>query len=286
MTKHFSKAVLLILLALVSFAPALRAADAPADTALYIFAHQDDEMLIIAKMEADVRAGRNVHAIWITDGSGTADPKQRETESRAAMKFIGVPQENLHFLGYQDRYSWKHFDDVYRDVMKLVDDLKPAEITADAYEGGNIDHDVASLMGSLAKERFAYVKAAYEFPLYNTYKNNYRANQFLPRDDSPTLYTKLDDKLLNDKIKALEFYPSQAAITTTLKTLIRKDKLKKYGEPYRAVPKYDYTKRPVDETLGYEANKRNPTSFSDWFGAVTAFFERLRSGALDAAKTK
>jgi LmbE family N-acetylglucosaminyl deacetylase len=245
--------------------------------ALYLFAHQDDEIPIIAKMASSERAGRGVYVIWITDGSGTADPKLREAESRNTMKFIGVPQENLFFLGYQDRYSWKNLDAVLGDVLKLVEKIQPEEITADAYEGGNIDHDVASLMGTLAAARVPSVREHYEFPLYNSYKNNYRVNQFLPRDDSPTLYTKLDGDLLALKIKALDFYPTQAAITTTMKTLIRKDKLKKYGEPYRAVPKYDYTSRPVEETLGYELNKRNPTSFSDWHDAVVPFLEKLEA---------
>jgi len=33
---------------------------------LYLFAHEDDELSIIAKMASDVRSGKDVHVVWIT----------------------------------------------------------------------------------------------------------------------------------------------------------------------------------------------------------------------------
>lgn len=266
-----------------TFDIAMDQAAAPADSAanpvLYIFAHQDDESLIIAKMRQDVRTGRSVHAIWITDGSGTANPALRETESRNVMKHIGVPDENIYFLGYKDRESWKSLDAVLADVLRIAKQIQPAEIVANAYEGGNIDHDVAALMGTIAARTVPGIRAHYEFPLYNSWSGQYQVNKFLPRDDVETLYTELDGELGNLKMNVVDMYPTQADIVDTLKLMIDKKKLKKFGEPYRPVPAYDYTERPMQGALLYEGNARNPVSFSDWLSAVAPFLESLPPGA-------
>ena len=250
-------------------------ASAAQDAALYLFAHQDDEALIIAKMAGDLRRGRSVHAIWITDGSGTADPATREAEARGVMARAGVPSENLYFLGYKDRDSWKSLDAVLADVLAVARKIQPVELTANAYEGGNIDHDVASLIGALVAQRVPVIRAHHEFPLYNSYKGQYRVNKFLPFEGAETLYTRLDSELGRLKMDVIEMYPTQAAIVDTLKLLIDKKSLKANGEPYRAAPAYDYRKRPVDEPLGYEANMRNPVSFDDWLSTVIPFLDKL-----------
>ena len=259
------------------FGNSAMAQDKP-ETVLYLFAHQDDEIGPAAKMAADVRAGRNVYAVWITDGSGTAEPAVREKESRAAMDFIGVPQENLYFLGYRDRDSWKHLDAEFADILKIATELQPAEITCIAYEGGNIDHDVTSLIASLMPARVESVRAVYEFPLYNSFKGQYRMGEFIPRDDTDTLYTEIDKELYRIKKGMVDKYPSQAAILMALKPLLSKTKLKKKGEPYRVQPEYDYLQSPTVGPVAYEGNKRNPVTFEDdWKPAVAAFLENLKN---------
>ncbi|MFH1538331.1 MAG: PIG-L family deacetylase [bacterium] len=242
---------------------------------LYIFAHQDDEIPILVKMALDVRGGRDVHVIWITDGAVTAPPSIREKESRGVMEMIGVPQKNLDFLGHPDQYSYKHLYMAFRDVMEIAEKHHFAEITNNAYEGGNIDHDVASLMGSLAAERLEPKPTNYEFPLYNAYKNNYRVAKFIPRDDTEILYVKLDKELAELMISSLDMYPSQAEIIKMLKVFVNKKNLKRKGITYRISPKYDYTKPPTDGTLGYELNSRSPVTFEDWLKEVKPFLERL-----------
>ena len=250
------------------------AAPAPAKKVIYLFAHEDDEIFILAKMATDLGNGCDVHAVWVTDGSGTADPAIREKESRAAMKMVGLPESNLHFLGYQDRYSYKHLDAVLADVLKIAGD-DTAEITTDAYEGGNIDHDVTNIIGEIVAQRIKSKPVHYEFPLYNTYKHNYRAGLFLPRDDAKTLYTPLDEKLAALKMDALDVYKTQFAIINTIKAVTNKKKAMRDGEPYRVAPKYDYLKPPTDEILGYTVNKRFPLTFDDWLAQVKPFLEKV-----------
>lgn len=262
-------------------APQARAAD----VVMYIFAHQDDELGITAKIANDTRRGRVVHVVWLTDGSGTAEPAVREAESRNVMKYLGVPQENLHFMGYRDRDSWMHLEAIYKDVITLAAEIQPAEITCIAYEGGNIDHDSTSIITYTVSKRAASVKNVFEFPLYNTYKGQYRVGEFIPHDDSAMLYTKFDKELFDKKIDVLDMYPSQAALIGALKSFIDKKKMKKHGEPYRAMPEYDYTKSPTEGQVGYEANMRNPVTFEEsWKPAAAAFLKKWESGELDSPK--
>lgn len=267
-----------IVFSVILSSPAMSAEDQARDDAqrvLYIFAHQDDEALIIAKMAYDLHVGKKVYAIWVTDGAGTAPPKIRKQESIAVMKHIGVPVEQLFFLNYPDRDSWKYLDDVLGDVTAIAGELQPAEITSNAYEGGNIDHDVVNLVASITASRLPDRPVHYDFPLYNSYKGSYRVGEFIPFDGAETQYTRLNKYLYNLKNDVLDYYESQAAIIQGLKMFFPKKELKKYGEPYRVAPEYDYRKPPADEAPGYEMNARNPVKFKDWESAVVPFLESL-----------
>jgi len=239
---------------------------------LYLFAHQDDELGTIGKMATDVKAGNEVFAVWITDGALSGPPDVREKESRSVMKMIGVPQKNLFFLGYPDMDSYEHLSEVYRDVLKTAEDIEPIEITSNAYEGGNIDHDTSNFIGAQVAKILKTGPVHYEFPTYNMHKGNYQVGKFLPRNDSKTLYIPLNDESINLKLKALEMYPSQAELLNVLKALVSRSALRRYGEPYRVTPKYDYTQRPIEEPLGYEVATRMPRKFESWREAIKGFF--------------
>ena len=115
---------------------------------LYVFAHQDDEILVLGKMILEIRAGVAVHAVWITDGRKAANPVKRERESRRAMKRIGVAETNLHFLRYPDQKSVQVIPTAFDQMRSLAKAVAPAHIVSPAYEGGNMDHDVAALVAA------------------------------------------------------------------------------------------------------------------------------------------
>ncbi len=239
----------------------------------YIFAHQDDELDIIARMALDTRQGRDVYAAWTTNGDLSAPPEVREKESRDCMKFIGVPQDHLFFLGYHDMGTLDNLESILRDLEKIVNEIKPDIFFTSAYEGGHVDHDVASLLGAILADAIPGTQH-YEFSLYNVYKGKYRVGELLPRDDVRTEYVPLDDELLDIKLKSLKLYPSQAALLNMLMATTNKKILKKKGEPYRLAPKYNFLERPVDEPLGYETMVKRTTPFSDWLGAVKPFLAK------------
>ncbi len=77
----------------------------PGIDVLVIGTHPDDEVLLAAGViERSVQAGLRVEVILITNGDYTCerDGYQREAESIAALDFLGVAENRVHFLGYPD----------------------------------------------------------------------------------------------------------------------------------------------------------------------------------------
>jgi hypothetical protein len=75
--------------------------------------HMDDEVLACGGTIARLPQKDQIHLIYATDGSRSPAPALpgfdaaspdlgliREQESRAALKLLGVPEKNLHFLGF------------------------------------------------------------------------------------------------------------------------------------------------------------------------------------------
>ncbi len=248
------------------------ASNTMANGALYIFAHQDDEVGVAARMAYQVRAGIPVEVVWITDGAASTPADVREKEARAAMKQIGVPEKSLHFLKYPDNGSYRYMEQILNDVMKIAEKINPSEIMSIAYEGGNIDHDLTSLEATLVAKGLPAKPVHYEYPLYSTYGGSYRTGKFIPKEGAETLYTPLDDELMELKIKVLDNYPSQAAILNMLKAMFNKKSLKK-GEQYRVAPDYDYMKSPTVGRVGYEVATRHPVTFEKWLQYAKPFIE-------------
>ncbi|MFH1537696.1 MAG: PIG-L family deacetylase [bacterium] len=246
-----------------------------AEKVLYVFAHQDDEVMVFVKMALDIRRGREVHALWLTDSAFYEPAEVREQESRNAMKLLGLTHENLHFLGYPDAQAYKHLENIFRDASAVAEKLQPVEITSNAFEGGHIDHDAASLIASLIAGRLPCCKVHYEFPSYNMYGNRYRVNEFLPGDDCETLRTPVDDELIGLKLKSLEMYPTQAHVIETLKSIANVEEMMKSGEPYRVSPAHDYTKRPVEPLVAYEVTFPVPLKFEYFRDAAVELLRKI-----------
>jgi hypothetical protein len=240
---------------------------------LYVFAHQDDEVMIAARIRADVAAGNEITFVWITRGDKAGDPVVREKESRAAMALLGAPESSLHFLGFEDSRSYATLKEDYAKTLEIARLARPDAIFSNAYEGGNIDHDIANFVAEMVSRVLVPRPPHYEFPLYNSYNGTYQVGKFIPRDGVETLSTPLDDKMVAMKIRMLDMYPSQSALFKIMGSLVDKKKLKKHGEPYRLVPEYDYLKPPTGGTLGYElGNNRIPHTFSEFHDAVLDFY--------------
>lgn len=234
---------------------------------LFVFAHEDDELSSVTIMKKLVEEGKNVYIIWITDGSGTANPEVREQESRKLMKLLGVPSENLFFLGFKDTKSIYYLDDIVDKLKSFLREKRPSQIYVDAYEGGHPDHDVANFTTSQAVREMELSSLLYEVPEYNGYQTRLlRINSFIPAE-SPTVYTPVKRRYFLFKMRSLLSYRSQFFLLIPLVALlVFKNNFFK-GEPCRLMPDWDYLKPPHEGKLAYERG------YSRWF---TYTFEDFR----------
>src|SRR5579884_1395919 len=109
--------------------------------ALYVFAHNDDELSAFLRLREDVRQGREVHVAWLTESLFRARPGERPRESTRAMALLGVPAERLHFLGASLGVTGNgtllvRIADVIERLTALVHELAPGTIATTAIAAG------------------------------------------------------------------------------------------------------------------------------------------------------
>lgn len=146
--------------------------DTDAPVALFLFAHQDDEFGVFARIEYERRAGRRVCCVYVTDGAATADPERRDAESRAVLQQLGVGLQDILFVGRQlgivDGKLHLHVG-VLADWLHCFLNAHPTLETyfVPAWEGGHPDHD---LLHAVAVELLAArgrLPGVWQYPLYN-----------------------------------------------------------------------------------------------------------------------
>lgn len=236
---------------------------------MYVFAHQDDEMDVAGKIVTDMRKGIDVYCVWVTDGSHGGPAEEREKESRAVMALLGVPENRVIFLGFEDQNTYKHLEAINSRLLEITREIKPAEIMSHAYEGGNVDHDAVSFVSTLAARDVNAIH--YEFPDSNIYQGSIMIFQFLPNSETPTLYAPLDKELFNLKMKLFDMYPTQSTGLSFYLLGMDKKSMKKNGEPYRVAPDYDYTLPPAAE-LRYASTSKGAVTYEMWRDAVMYFY--------------
>jgi LmbE family N-acetylglucosaminyl deacetylase len=241
---------------------------------LYVFAHQDDEMFVLPKMILEVKRGTPVAAVWITDGAKSANPKQRQEESTAAMEMIGVPHERLHFLGYPDSKSFEHFRPAFDRTLAVASELKPAQIVSPAYEGGNVDHDTANFVAAQVAARLDPKPTHVEYPLYNRANGKRQVGVFLPGGDAGR-YLSFDAETRDLAQKASKLYRSQRLALWVMGFVADKKSLMEHGGPYRVALTRDFTNRPANEPTDYERSWFHPAKFEDWQRHVREFLQSL-----------
>lgn len=139
--------------------------------ALFVFAHQDDEIATATRILHMVRSGWTVSCVFLTDGEGrSATSEVRDEESRRVLAQLGVDLRRVHFLGSRegipDGRLFEHLERALALVERAIPDW-PDEVWTLAWEGGHQDHDASHLVA------MAYAVprglAAYEMPLYHGY---------------------------------------------------------------------------------------------------------------------
>jgi LmbE family N-acetylglucosaminyl deacetylase len=112
--------------------------------------HQDDEVLgcggmIIRKR----RLGATVYIVFMTDGRAShksrfINPLElaelRKIEAQKCARIMGVPEENLIFLGFEDRFLCHHAVEAQIQARHILQTLLPAEIFVPFRREAPADH--------------------------------------------------------------------------------------------------------------------------------------------------
>lgn len=82
---------------------------------LFLVPHEDDDYNLAGGiLEQYVNAGSNVHIMYMTNGDAYGGGELRINESALAMARVGIPSENLIFLGYGDSWDNEEYGHIYQ----------------------------------------------------------------------------------------------------------------------------------------------------------------------------
>lgn len=138
--------------------------------ALFVFAHQDDEIAAATRILHLLRDGATVSVVFLTDGEGRrATSDVRDEESRKVLARLGVDLGRVHFAGSRERIPdgrlFEHLDRALQLLDGAAADVD--EVWTLAYEGGHQDHDAAHLVAVAYAETCGV--PCFEMPLYHGY---------------------------------------------------------------------------------------------------------------------
>jgi len=138
---------------------------------LFLLAHQDDEFGVFFEIEKTLANGGRVICVYLTDGAARVPTSQRNEESVAILKELGVPNEDVHFLGaaleVPDGHLVEHLERAYRAIEAQLPDLgKIDRVVVHAWEGGHQDHDAAHLVGVALARSLECLEASRQFASY------------------------------------------------------------------------------------------------------------------------
>lgn len=244
---------------------------------LFVFAHQDDEIAMAARILDERRRGANVYCAFLTDGSIEGSPAVRDAESRAVLSELGVEEQHLFFIGSQhairDGTLFRNLDRALALLDEATSSRQFAAMYCLAWEGGHHDHDASHLVTlALARQRDLTCSAR-EAPLYNAYRNIaglFRVMSPLP--DRPWEKRKISAAEGRRILRLTSRYVSQRRTWRALLPGATIELLLKGNEWMRIVDPARVTARPHRGTLFYE--QRFHVAYEDFVQTTAPFIRR------------
>jgi LmbE family N-acetylglucosaminyl deacetylase len=178
--------------------------------------HPDDETLGCgATIMRKLAAGARVHVAVATDGrhshhSGKLSPDAlveiREEEARRAGAILGLPNEDLTFLRFEDGQLTKHCQLLRDRLVDILDRINPEEIFVSSIIDAHPDHRILAKLGrELARASRDRVPVLYEYPIWFWDPRIWRPRQLL--DLRPCVVRA--DEFRGRKYEAIAAYRSQ-----------------------------------------------------------------------------
>jgi LmbE family N-acetylglucosaminyl deacetylase len=138
--------------------------------ALFLFAHQDDEMAANSRIVFELERGASVFCVFLTDGSANVAHEIRDRESSAVLTNLGVALNQIMFIGSEipigDGTLVHHLDLALERLERAMAGTELDTIYCLAWEGGNQDHDASHLIAAALAQRRNMFDRCWELPLY------------------------------------------------------------------------------------------------------------------------
>ena len=144
--------------------------------ALFLFAHQDDEVGVFQKILDEIRLGNRVVCSYFTDGvlNGQSSSR-RNKESLAVLTRLGVICDDIYFTGnllsIPDASLPEHSEKAITWLVNWLDEFDSVtSIYLPAWEGGHHDHDALHAIGVMVAISTGHFNIVKQFPLYNAHQ--------------------------------------------------------------------------------------------------------------------
>jgi LmbE family N-acetylglucosaminyl deacetylase len=197
------------------------------NTVIVFAPHPDDETLgcggTIAKRIAE---GYDVIIVVMTDGrhalsklfhiNSNPNPDEmlqiRRTEIISATKILGVPKENILFLGIEDGRIADNAKEIKTKVSEILNEFKPVEIYY-PYKGDfHRDHRMASRILQECIKKLGFSVLGYQYSVGQRFSRIRMSNaKLLTRFKNDLTYVDVS-KYLPQKAAAINEYKSQTSI--------------------------------------------------------------------------
>lgn len=148
-------------------------------TIIIVVPHMDDEVLACGGLIAKLPDKSRIHMIYATDGMKSPAPIMagdkitpdlgniRMQESVAAMKMLGIPEKNLHFLRLPEAELKDHLSVLQKSLGEKLKELAPQFIFAPFRYDRHLDHlAVNHTVVSVIKQDFIQTQLIEYFVYY------------------------------------------------------------------------------------------------------------------------
>lgn len=141
-------------------------------TTVFLFAHQDDEIGVFHEITDTVARNERAVCVYLTNGAWAGvQPEQRNAESSAVLRRLGVMAEDIKFVGTRlsipDGSLVECLDQCLESILAEVQALGDVtRVIVPAWEGGHHDHDAAHLIALAVANHVGLIETSWQYPFY------------------------------------------------------------------------------------------------------------------------
>ncbi len=261
----------------------------PDETTLFVLAHQDDEIAFAPLLSRLKASRRPVCVVYLTDGGiGRVTPERRNAESTRALASLGVPANEITYLGHAltvpNGLLFQRMSQVYSALEAHCGRIGAlGEICTLGWEGGNMDHDAAHVIAMALAVAHDRVHRAWQVPFYRAAERGppfFSLFAPLP-DNGPVSRLELTGGESKLRSTLIRFFPSQWRSFAGLGPVILWHSLVSSVLKLQPMLLSRLWERPTAGPLLYE--QRYSVSFAE-FSACAAAFLRERGLAPEMAR--